>query len=98
KSQDRLQMDVPMVDPAAITLDGNMDESEWGSAAEINLVSNTGFNIFALYYDRDGVTDPEYDEYYARLLWSEDTLYAFIHIDEVVNESSDLFWDGQWLG
>ncbi|MFO7448317.1 MAG: T9SS type A sorting domain-containing protein, partial [Ignavibacteriaceae bacterium] len=42
--------------------------------------------------------EPEYDEYYARLLWSKDTLYAFIHIDEVVNDSAGLFWDGQWLG
>ncbi|MFO7446795.1 MAG: hypothetical protein R6W90_10540, partial [Ignavibacteriaceae bacterium] len=94
----RENLEVPMVNPEAITLDGNMDESVWENAAKVNLVTNTGYNIWVNYYDREGLAEPEYDEYYARLLWSKDTLYAFIHIDEVVNDSAGLFWDGQWLG
>ena len=97
-AQDRKELNVPMADSGAIKIDGVMDEAAWGSAAEVNLVTSTEYNIFSLYYDRDGVTEPEYDEYYARLLWSRDTLYAFIHIDEVVNDSSGLYWAGQWLG
>ncbi len=97
-SQDRLNIDVPVVDPIAITLDAQMNEGAWSTAAEVNLVTSAGYNIFSLYYGREGLLEPEYDEYYARLLWSEDTLYAFIHIDEVVNDSSGLYWGGQWVG
>ena len=97
-AQDRIELNVPMADSGAIKIDGVMDETAWNSAAEVNLVTNTEYNIFALYYGREGVTEPEYDEYYGRLLWTKDTLYAFIHIDEVVNDSSGLYWAGQWLG
>ncbi len=95
---DRVELDVPKVDPTAITLDGQMNESVWQNAAQVNLVTNSGYNIWINYYDRDGLLEPEYDEYYARLLWSKDTLYAFIHMDEVVNDSSGLWWDGPWIG
>ncbi|MDO8550764.1 MAG: T9SS type A sorting domain-containing protein [Ignavibacteria bacterium] len=96
--QDRISLDVPIVDPTAITLDAVMNEAAWSGAAEVNLVTSAGYNIFSLYYGREGLLEPEYDEYYARLLWSEDTLFAFIHIDEIVNDSSGLYWDGQWVG
>ena len=94
----RLEMDVPMVDPSAITIDAQMNESEWSSAAEASLVTSTGYNLWIYYYDREGLAEPEYDEYYARLLWAEDTLYAFIHMDEVVNDTAGLWWGGQWKG
>jgi len=94
----RLELDVPMVDPSAITLDAQMNEAEWSTGAEVNLVTSTGYNIFHFPYGREGLLEPEYDEYYARLLWAEDTLYAFIHIDEVVNDSAGLWWGGQWVG
>jgi hypothetical protein len=96
----RTVLEVPKADSGAITLDGVLDEAAWESAAKIDLVTSSGFNIFLNYYGdyRDNPTEPDYDEYYARLLWTNDTLYIGIHIDEVVNDSSGLFWDGQWTG
>jgi hypothetical protein len=75
-----------------------MNESEWQDAAEVNLITSTGYEIFANKYYRETLVEPEYDALYARLLWSQDTLYAFIHIDEFVNDSTNLFWDGKWTG
>jgi hypothetical protein len=99
-SQDivRKQLDVPKVDPSFITLDGQMDETEWQNAAEVNLITSTGYEIFANKYYRENLVEPEYDELYARLLWAQDTLFAFIRIDEFVNDSTNLFWNGQWTG
>ena len=99
-SQDivRKQLDVPKVDPSFITLDGQMDETEWQNAGEVNLITSTGYEIFANKYYREDLVEPEYDALYARLLWSQDTLYAFIHIDEFVNDSTNLFWNGKWTG
>ena len=94
----RKQLDVPKVDPSAITIDGEMNESVWDDAAQVNLITSTGYEIFANKYYRDGLTEPEYDELYARLLWAQDTLYAFIVVDEFVNDSTDLYWDGKWTG
>jgi len=94
----RMEIDVPMVDPSTITLDAQMNEAAWQNAAEASLVSSTGYNIWIYYYGREGLSEPEYDEYYTKLLWAKDTLYAFIHMDEVVNDSSGLWWGGQWVG
>ena len=94
----RKQLDVPKVDPSVITIDGQMDESVWENAAQVNLITSTGYEIFANKYYRDGLTEPDYDALYARLLWAKDTLYAFIVVDEFVNDSTDLFWDGKWTG
>src|SRR5690606_10767018 len=95
---ERLELDVPRVNVGRITLDAVMNESAWENAAQVNLVTSAGYNIFHFPYDRDGLLEPEYNEYYARLLWSEDTLYAFIHIDEIANDSAGLWWGGQWVG
>jgi hypothetical protein len=98
----REELVVPKADSGAITIDGIMDEAAWAGAAEINLVTSTGYNIFANKYYREGLAEPEFDELYARLLWSQDTLYVFVHIDEFVNDSTDLFWvqtqGGHWGG
>lgn len=98
----REELLVPKADSGAVTIDGIMDEAAWGNAAEINLVTGTEYNIFANKYYREGLTEPEFDELYARLLWSKDTLYVFVHVDEFVNDSTDLFWvptqDGHWGG
>jgi hypothetical protein len=94
----RQEMDVPMVDPSTITLDGQMNEAAWSTAATGNLVSSTGYNFWINYYGREGLSEPEYDEYSVKLLWAMDTLYAFIHMDEVVNDSAGLWWGGQWVG
>ena len=93
----RKELDVPKVDPSAITLDGQMDEPEWATAAEINVVTSTSYEIFANKYEREDLVEPEYDELYARLLYSNDTLFAFIRIDEFVNDSTNLYWDGKWI-
>jgi hypothetical protein len=94
----RKELEVPKVDPAAITLDANMNESVWNTAAQVNLVTSGGYEIFANKYYRETLVEPEYDELYARVLWAQDTLYFFIVIDEFVNDSTNLFWDGQWTG
>ncbi len=93
----RKEVQVPKVDPSAIVLDGVMDEAAWQNAGEANLITNSGYEFYGNYYYRD-LPEPDYNEYYARMLWSQDTLFLFIHIDEVVNDSSDLFWDGKWTG
>ena len=94
---ERKVVKVPKVDPSAIVLDGVMDESAWQNAGEANLITSSGYEFYANYYGRD-LPEPDYEEYYARMLWSQDTLFLFIHIDEVVNDSSDLYWDGPWTG
>jgi len=91
-------MDVPVVNPSAITIDAQMNEAVWSDAAEANLVTSTGYNFWINYYGREGLSEPEYDEYFAKLLWAKDTLYAFIHMDEVVNDTAGLWWeDNGWV-
>ena len=97
QNSDRKEVDVPKVDPSAITIDGKMDEAAWENAAHADMVSDVGFEIWANYYGRD-VSDPDFDEMYGRLLWTEDTLYVFMHIDEFVDDSTNLFWQGKWAG
>lgn len=94
---ERKVVKVPKVDPSSIVIDGVMDESAWQNAGEANLITNTGYEFYGNYYGRE-LPEPDYQEYYARMLWSQDTLFLFIHIDEVVNDSSDLFWKGKWTG
>jgi hypothetical protein len=91
----RTQIDVPMVSPAAMTIDGKMNEPAWANATRANLVSPTGFQMFAYYYGRN-LVEPDFDEVTARMLWAKDTLYLFMHIDEIVNDSTDLYWRGKW--
>ncbi len=93
----RKELDVPKVDPTFITLDGQMDEAEWQNAAEINIVTATSYEMFANKYLRDDLAEPEYDELFAKLLYSNDTLFAFIRIDEYVNDTTNLYWDGKWI-
>jgi hypothetical protein len=88
-----------MVDPSApVVIDGVMNEASWAKAAHADLVTATGYEMYALYYGRESLTEPDYEAYYGRMLWTDDTLYVFIHMDEVVNDSTDLFWNGQWRG
>jgi hypothetical protein len=94
----RKEVVVPKVDPAAITIDGQMNEPEWQSAAHADLITATGYETFMLYYYRDGLTEPDFDELYGRMLWAKDTLYVFMHIDEFHNDSTNLYWNGQWTG
>ena len=95
----RKTVNVPQIDSSGVlTIDGVMNESVWSTAAQANLITGTGFEIWTNKYYREDLTEPDYDEYYARLLWAHDTLYAFIHIDEYVNDSTDLYWNGQWTG
>lgn len=94
----RRQVEVPKADSGAITIDGVMDEAAWSTAGEINMITSSGFDIFANKYYREDLVEPDYDEMYARLLWSKDTLFVFMHIDEFVNDTTDLYWNGQWTG
>ena len=93
---ERLMVTVPKVDSGAINIDGVMDETEWETAAKADLVTSTGFNIWANKYYRESLVEPEFDELYGRLLWSQDTLFVFMHIDEFVNDSTGLFFNGKW--
>ena len=97
-AQSRVEVDVPYVEPGTISIDGMMDEAAWQDAGEANLVTETEFNIWINPYGRESMAEPEYDEFVGRMLWSMDTLYLFLHIDEFVNDSTDLFWNGQWTG
>jgi hypothetical protein len=94
----RKELDVPKVDPAAITIDANMNESEWNNAAQVNLITSAGYEIFANKYYRENLVEPEYDEFFARVLWAKDSIYLFITIDEFVNDSTNLYWNGKWTG
>ncbi|MHB8579240.1 MAG: T9SS type A sorting domain-containing protein [Ignavibacteriaceae bacterium] len=94
----RQTVNVPMADSASITLDGQMNEPEWQNAAHVDLVTSNGYNIWANKYYRPNETEPEYNELYARLLWSQDTLYIFAHENMFVNDSTGLFWHGKWSG
>jgi hypothetical protein len=89
---------VPKVDPAAITIDGVMDEPAWATGGKADMITSSGFEIFTNNYGRPSLTEPDYDEMYARMLWAKDTLYVFMHIDEFVDDTTDLSWTGQWLG
>ncbi|HTY58857.1 MAG TPA: T9SS type A sorting domain-containing protein [Bacteroidota bacterium] len=98
QSYQRVVVDVPRVDPGTITVDGKMDEGAWATAAHADLVTNTGFQMFTYPYYRAGLTEPEYNQLYARMLWSADTLYVFYHCSIFVNDSTGLYWDGKWKG
>ncbi|NUM76408.1 hypothetical protein HUU40_18750, partial [candidate division KSB1 bacterium] len=94
----RKEVNVPRVDPAAVVIDGQMTEAEWQAAAQANLITATGYEFWTNKYYRESLTEPDYDEWYARMLWAEDTLYIFVHIDEIVNDSTDLYWNGKFTG
>lgn len=94
----RKVVEVPRVDSGAITIDGMMNETAWNNAAHADLITNSGYEIFALYYYRDGLTEPDFDGLYARMLWLKDTLYVFMHWDEFHNDSTNLYWNGKWTG
>jgi hypothetical protein len=94
----RKVVQVPKVELGQIKIDGQMNEGAWSTAARANLVTATGFEMFTFPYFRPGLAEPEYDELVGRMLWAKDTLYVFIHIDEFVNDSTNLYWNGQWTG
>jgi hypothetical protein len=96
----RKEVDIPKVDPAAVTIDGKMDEAVWQDAAQANMITATGFEIWANKYYREDLIEPEFDELSARMMWAKDTLFLFVHIDEFVNDSTNLFWpeENQWGG
>ena len=101
-AQSRVQVDVPKVSPGTITIDGKADEGAWSTAATANVISNTGFNGWFNYYGRT-VTEPDFPELSGKMLYTKDTLYVFIHIKDVVNDSSGLYFPGneggsQWSG
>jgi hypothetical protein len=94
----RKVVEVPRVNPVAMTIDGKMDEPEWATAATANVVTAQGFEMFTFPYYRPGLAEPEYEELVGRMLWAKDTLYLFLRIHEFVNDSTDLYWNGQWTG
>jgi len=54
--------------------------------------------MFTYPYYRAGLTEPEYNQLYARMLWAKDTLYVFYHCSIFVNDSTGLYWGGKWKG
>jgi hypothetical protein len=101
QAQTRMVLDVPKVDPGTITIDGVADEAAWNSAARADIITNVGFQGWFNYYGRT-VVEPDYPELWGRMLWTTDTLYVFIHIQDVVNDSSGLYWNTEpyshWSG
>jgi hypothetical protein len=93
----RKVVDVPKVDPATMTIDGKMDETAWSTAAHADVITPAGFEVWCNYYGRT-VTQPDYDAIYGRMLWADDTLYLFIHVDEIVNDSTNLYFAGSHYG
>ena len=93
----RKHVNVPKVDPTAITIDAKADEAVWNNAAAANVITNTGFDGWFNYYGRD-VVEPDYQELWAKMLWAKDTLFVFIHIKDTQNDSTGLYWnkDNQW--
>jgi hypothetical protein len=91
----RKVVDVPKVEPGVIVIDGRMDEAAWQGAAHADLITSEGYEIWANKYYREALTEPEFDELYGRMLWADDTLYVFVHIDEIVNDSTNLFFAGR---
>jgi hypothetical protein len=67
----RKQLDVPKVDPALITIDAEMNESVWQNAAQVNLITSTGYEIFANKYYRENLVEPEYDELICKIALGE---------------------------
>jgi hypothetical protein len=92
----RATVNVPKVDPSAITLDGQANEAAWQNAARADLITQTGYNgWFNYYWDfGDAFTEPDYDDIYARMLWADDTLYVYIHVKEIITDSTDLYFTG----
>ncbi|MGE5440281.1 MAG: hypothetical protein ACM3UR_10515, partial [Bacteroidota bacterium] len=93
----RKKVDVPRA-TGTIKIDGKMDDADWANAAHADMITNKGYEIWTNKYYREGLKAPDYDAMYGRMLWSEDTLYVFMHIDEFVNDSTNLFWKGKWTG
>jgi Secretion system C-terminal sorting domain len=93
----RKAVNVPMVDPAAITIDGNMNETAWTTAAHADVITPAGYEVWSNYYGRT-VSQPDYDAIYGRMLWAKDTLYLFMHIDEIVNDSTNLYFASTHYG
>ena len=89
----RKVVEVPKVDAGAITIDGKMDETAWATAAHADIITASGFEVWANYYGRT-LPEPDYDAIYGRMLWTDDTLYVFVHIDEFVNDSTKLYFAG----
>lgn len=85
----RKVVNVPKVNPSAMTIDGRMTESAWATAAHADVITPAGYEVWTNYYGRT-LTQPDYDAVYGRMLWADDTLYLFIHIDEIVNDSTNL--------
>lgn len=94
----RKMVNVPKVDPSAITIDGKMNEAAWQNAAHADMVTKKGFEIFTYPYYRPNQKEPDYDSLFARMLWAKDTLYVFVYTDMKVNDSTGLYWNGQWTG
>ncbi|MGE5350860.1 MAG: T9SS type A sorting domain-containing protein [Acidobacteriota bacterium] len=93
----RKKVDVPRA-KGTIKIDGKMDDADWANAAHADMITNKGYEIWTNNYGRESLKAPDYDAMYGRMLWSEDTLYVFMHIDEFVNDSTNLFWKGKWTG
>ena len=97
--QSRMVVDVPKVDPGTITIDGVANEAAWANAAKADVITNVGFQGWFNYYGRT-VVEPDYQELWGRMLWSLDTLYVYIHIKDIVNDSTGLYWNNSnhWAG
>src|ERR1035437_8051145 len=86
----RKELTIPRLDSTTyINIDGNMTDPAWNNAAQINIVTNSGFEMFMNNYGRPSLTEPDYNELYARVLYKKDTLFVFVHIQEFVNDSND---------
>ena len=76
----------PQVNPASITIDGEYEADVWDTGAEIDLLTNVDW------WSED-FPDVDVNEAWARVLFSQDTLFVFAWIDE-----NELFFDEEGFG
>ncbi len=82
---------VPSVTPGSIVLDGQVEYDVWDTGTRVNLLAHTSWWM-------DEMPDVDVPEAYARLLFSQDTLYVFAYIDDnelYANENEP--WKGDYI-
>lgn len=72
---------VPVVEPGALVIDGVMDEAAWDAAPELDPIRNASF--YALVEEPDLAGE-------AKVLWSEDTLYVYARLFD-----NEFFWGSE---
>ncbi|MCF7802637.1 MAG: T9SS type A sorting domain-containing protein [Candidatus Marinimicrobia bacterium] len=82
-------VDVSQVDPAALTLDGNADESVWADATTLTLGEGNFTNWGGGW--NDGYGENIDIGYSAKMLFAPETLYVYVEFQDY----QELYWGGE---